>query len=114
MVWTLCVTSPATIEHVGRAEAGIALFILVFCVKCGFAHMYAYMEACEKNTANVSTLTGKKACKSVAKALSKDSSPRESVFQSLSSLSLEEWAKQVLTDIATIKLENRVAELEAE
>ena len=72
------------------------------------------MEACDKNIDKVATRASKKANKPVTKPASRDSSPEESICRGLSNMTLEERERQVLTDIAAIKLENRVAELELE
>ena len=77
-----------------------------------FAHASGNMEACDTNMDK--TRGSKKANKLPVKPPSPDSSPEEFICQSLSGLSLEERERQVVAEIATIKLENRTAELESE
>ena len=83
-----------------------------FCLWCGFAHASSDMETCDTNVEKARTLAGKRAEKLSTKPPSRDSSPEESVCQSLSGMTLEE--RQVMAEISAIKLENRVAELEVE
>ena len=72
------------------------------------------METCDKNMEKACTRAGKRAEKLSAKPHSRDSSPEESICQSLSGMTLEERERQLMVEITAIKLENRVVELEAE
>ena len=105
------VTPPAIVKLDVCQKGG---WLMPFCLRCGYSHDSTNMEACEKPIEKIRTRAGKKAEKLSVKPPSRDSSPEESICQSLSGMTLEERERQVLADIAAIKLENRVAELEAE
>ena len=85
-----------------------------FCIKCRFLHSTGDMEACDKNIDKVATRASKKVNKPATKPASRDPSPEESICQGLFNMTLEERERQVLVDIAAIKLENRVVELKLE
>ena len=72
------------------------------------------MEICDTNIEKTRAHTGKRAEKLLTKPPSRDSSPEESICQSLSGMTLEDRERQVMAEINAIKLENRIAELQAE
>ena len=85
-----------------------------FCLHCGFAHVPSDMETCDKNVEKARTCAWKRTEKLLAKPPSRDSLLEESICQFLSGMMLEDRKRQVMAEINAIKLENRVAEIEAE